>query len=302
MNKNHCNNKTTEEFVKEAKSLWDSRYDYSKVNYINNYTKVELKCNKCSNSFLTLPNDHIRKSHKTGCPHCAGNIRKTTEQFIKEASEVHGNKYDYSKVNYINEQMRVKIICKECQKLFLRRYNQHIKEETGCPHCLRIKQKQQSIITRINAKKRYIIKKEQGKQKTLEKRLNVFNDLIKEAKEKHNNKYDYSQSTYKGLYKKIKIVCNTCLSSFEQTIKCHLLSTDCCPFCYISQFKNKFISESKAIHGDKYDYSKIDYKNADTRVKILCKKCNKYFSQKPSSHSSGSGCLCQDKTKICNMP
>ena len=44
---------------------------------------------------------------------------------------------------------------------------------------------------------------------------------------------------------------------------------------------NQFVKEAKQIHGDKYDYSLVDYKNSKTKVKIICKKCNTIFEQIP---------------------
>ena len=46
-----------------------------------------------------------------GCRVCAGNARHTNESFIKKAKIVHGDKYDYSEVNYKNNKTKVKIIC-----------------------------------------------------------------------------------------------------------------------------------------------------------------------------------------------
>ena len=63
--------------------------------------------------FWMKPNNHLNGQN---CPKCALieqgiNRRKTTEQFIKEAKEIHGDKYNYDKVTYINSQTKVEIIC-----------------------------------------------------------------------------------------------------------------------------------------------------------------------------------------------
>ena len=61
--------------------------------------------------------------------------------------------------------------------------------------------------------------------------------------------------------------------------------------------KNEFIKKSKEIHGDKYDYSLVDYINSKTKVKIICKE-HGIFVQTPRSHVTGSGCPLCDKSNI----
>ena len=63
--------------------------------------------------------------------------RKTTNEFIEQARKVHGNKYDYSKVEYINARTKVRIIC-PIHGEFKQFPNQHIYLEQGCPKCGRI--------------------------------------------------------------------------------------------------------------------------------------------------------------------
>ena len=81
--------KTTEQFIEEAKQVHGDKYDYSLVNYINNYTKVKIKCNNCRLIFKQKPNDHLNGS---GCPKCAiskgenkiKNILKENDVFFEE--------------------------------------------------------------------------------------------------------------------------------------------------------------------------------------------------------------------------
>ena len=95
---------TTEEFIQRAKIIHGELYDYSKVDYINYTTKINIICSLHGNFYKT-PSSHI--CLKQGCPKCVdktlcGLKKLTTEEFIKKAKEIHGNKYNYSKVNYIN--------------------------------------------------------------------------------------------------------------------------------------------------------------------------------------------------------
>ena len=102
------------------------------VEYINNSTKVKIKCNNCGNIFEQLPRNHIIK--KYSCPICSKRFRKTTEQFIQEAKQIHGNKYDYSLVDYINSKTKVKIICPK-HGIFEQSFTEHVNREQRYPKC-----------------------------------------------------------------------------------------------------------------------------------------------------------------------
>ena len=87
---------TKDEFVKKAREVHGGKYDYSKVDYVNNSTKVCIICPK-HGEFWQIPSNHLKGQ---GCPKCGIEARKesrssTTEEFIKKAREVHGDKYDY---------------------------------------------------------------------------------------------------------------------------------------------------------------------------------------------------------------
>ena len=98
---------TTEIFIKNAKNVHGDKYDYSKVEYVNAHTKVCIICLE-HGEFWQTPSNHLSGK---GCILCANVKKITTEEFIKRAKEVHGNKYDYSKVEYINNKIKVCIIC-----------------------------------------------------------------------------------------------------------------------------------------------------------------------------------------------
>ena len=46
------------------------------------------------------------------------NLRKTTSQFVEEAQRVHGEKFDYLEVEYVNTHTPVKIKCRQCGVVF----------------------------------------------------------------------------------------------------------------------------------------------------------------------------------------
>jgi hypothetical protein len=94
-------------FIQKSIEKHGNKYDYSLVNYINNRTKVRIIC-PLHGEFEQNPYDH---STGIGCLKCSGKFKFTNEIFIKKSIEKHGNKYDYSLVEYINSVKKVKILC-----------------------------------------------------------------------------------------------------------------------------------------------------------------------------------------------
>ena len=103
------------------------------VNYINAREKITIICKKHGEFKIKLHD--LLNGH--GCKKCAFekiSKTKTTEQFIYEAKRVHGNKYDYSKVEYVNNKTKVCIICPEHGE-FWQEPSTHVSFKCGCPMC-----------------------------------------------------------------------------------------------------------------------------------------------------------------------
>jgi len=119
-------------------------------------------------------------------------------------------------------------------------------------------------------------------------------EFITRAKNKHNDKYDYSKLVFNGVNKKVIIICPI-HGEFEQIGHSHLSGNGCskCSFKKIHNSKilttDDFIKKAKLIHGDKYDYSYVDYINNTSKVKIVC-PIHGEFEQKPHNHKRGSEC------------
>ena len=127
--------KTTEQFVKEAREVHGDKYDYSKVEYVDNKTKVKIVCPE-HGGFWQYPYNHLKG---VGCPVCGKNRHvakrtKNTEWFVNQSKKVHGDKYDYSKVEYVNYHTKVCIICNDCGNEFWQDPGNHLKG-CGCPLC-----------------------------------------------------------------------------------------------------------------------------------------------------------------------
>ena len=125
---------TLESFIKLANKVHNNIYDYSKVEYINNRTKVCIICPD-HGEFWQIPDSHLRGR---GCPMCryiksSAKVRMPQDVFIQRAREIHKNKYDYSYVEYKNTDTKVKIICPEHGE-FWQSPHHHL-NGVGCPEC-----------------------------------------------------------------------------------------------------------------------------------------------------------------------
>jgi GTP:adenosylcobinamide-phosphate guanylyltransferase len=124
----------TNDFIGKARKVHGDKYDYSKVRYVNNKIKVLIVCPK-HGEFLQTPANH---KSKNGCPNCGKDslIRKNSlsiKGFIERARRVHGDKYDYSKVRYVNNRTAVKIMCPDHGEFFQIPSNHFNKN--GCHDC-----------------------------------------------------------------------------------------------------------------------------------------------------------------------
>ena len=258
---------TQDTFVLKAKSI-HPEYDYSKSIFKATSHKVVVTCPE-HGDFEITPN-HLFKGH--GCPKCryiksANSKRRSLEDVVKLAKEVHGSKYDYSQITeYKNDREKYPIVCPE-HGIFYMNMNAHIKAKQGCPIC--------------------------GKKQSIAARTTTFEDFLARANEKHNGLYSYPQKP-QTLSDKIKIICP--IHGEFQQVACNHLNGQGCPKCAnekISAFKTSnteaFIEKARKIQGNKYDYSQVVYKSSSEHVKIICPQHGIFF-QSPSNHLQGYGC------------
>jgi len=122
-------NITTDKFIEKSKNVHGNFYDYSKVEYKNNKEKVKIIC-PAHGEFEQRPCNHL---DGRGCHICGGFAKKTTQDFIKKAIKVHGNKYNYSKVSYSGVFNKIIITCLKHGD-FIQLPSNHLKG-CGCPKC-----------------------------------------------------------------------------------------------------------------------------------------------------------------------
>lgn len=100
--------KRKEAFLINASKLHDNKYQYDLTTFANTSSSIVITCPK-HGEFLQAVRDHI---FGCGCKKCSAESRSVgTEEFIKRSLEVHGNRYDYSLVEYTNTNSKVTIIC-----------------------------------------------------------------------------------------------------------------------------------------------------------------------------------------------
>lgn len=125
----------TSVFVLKSNNIHNGKYDYSKSHYVDSHTKVCIVC-PVHGDFFIRPYSHT--NGKQGCPKCGVKKRpqckpKSLEMFILDCNCVHGTKYDYSKVKYRNNHIKIEIVCPEHGSFWMRP-NSHLHGQ-GCPIC-----------------------------------------------------------------------------------------------------------------------------------------------------------------------
>lgn len=179
----------TEKFIEEANKIHNAKYDYSLVNYTKSSERIIIIC-PIHGQFNQISNNHLIGQ---GCLKCSGSEKLTAESFINKAINVHGNKYDYSLVEYVNSKVKVKIVCPK-HGIFEQKPDLHTNHKNGCPKCAGV-----------------------GR---------TTNDFINDASEKHDNKYDYSKAIFEKYNKEINIICPI-HGEFEQKPYIHLMGSGC---------------------------------------------------------------------------
>lgn len=245
---------TLEEFIIRCKFKHGEIYDYSQTEYINTFNNVKIIC-KVHGAFNQLPGVHLKGS---GCQKCAANkVSLGINEFIIKANLIHNYKYDYSNVNYINNNTNISIFCKD-HGIFYTTPNSHLSKKIGCHKC--------------SKQERYTTK-----------------SFIDKANSIHKNYYTYDKVVFKSIKHKIIITCPI-HGDFKQDPHNHLKGYNCIKCSGFYMDKETFIEKCNKIHNNKYGYNNVIYKNQNTKIDILCYK-HGMFSQIPSSHLHGkSGC------------
>ena len=184
--------KNTVDFVAQATKIHGDRYDYSLLNYVDSRLKVSIGC-KIHGQFNISTNSHLKGR---GCSKCSKTHLKTTAEFIRDAVKVHGGRYDYSLVEYVNSKHKISIGCYK-HGVFMQSPLHHLSGK-GCAICGGVQTKPTS-------------------------------DLLGQFKEVHGDRYNYSKVHYVSANNPVEIVCNI-HGKFSQLTANHLKGSGC-PKC-----------------------------------------------------------------------
>ena len=261
---------TTEQFVERAVARHGDRFDYSESVYTSSTAKLTVICRK-HGPLLVQPDVHVGRAGRGGCFACnssdrrAGRVAKTDE-FVEVVKAVHGDRYDLSKVVFTGMKDRVIVVCAAHGEFSIRA--EKLKAGGGCGHCAR-----------------------------LDSRLTT-EQFVERAVARFGDRYDYSESVYTTTRSKLTVVCRE-HGPFMITPNQHLnpSSGGGCRLCALRVQRSamlsstvEFIEKAKAVHGDRYDYSLVDYVSADAKVTIICRDHGP-FQQVPSNHLMARNCL-----------
>ena len=231
--KNKNTKYSTESFIRRSKEIFgDTTYSYKNTVCNSSSDNVIITCPFHGN-FIKKAYAHI--TSKQGCPKCNKPINNK-EEFILKARETHGWKYDYSKVEYIDNKTKVCIICPKHGE-FWQLPLDHIRG-SNCKLCVQ------------------------------EKHRKTKEDFIKDS---NLNKRNISiVSEFQGMSKKALFKCNVCENEWE-TLPNKIQNGHGCPYCNCGILTTEqFIEKAKEKHGDMYDYSKVEYVNSTTPICIIC--------------------------------
>ena len=215
-------------FEERARKVHGDKYVYIPSNIRNNKDKVNIIC-PTHGEFWQSAALHLSGQ---GCPKCAQESKREKmsnglQSFIEEACKVHDSRYDYSKVEYVNNKTKVCIICPTHGEFWQKPFD-HIIGKKGCPKCV-------------------------GRSLTLQ-------DFEERARKVHGDKYEYLEYTMSDA--KARIKCNICGHEFVQKGWSHLQGHGC-PFCNSSKLENevRLLLERNKIESDEqktFDWLKLE--------------------------------------------
>lgn len=195
------------EFIRKSNKIHRYKFNYSLVEYKNANTKVKIICS-IHGKFLQIPNAHLRGQ---GCPLC-NSKRSNTKEFIKSSKKIHGKKFDYSNVKYINNYTKVEIVC-PIHGSFFQTPHDHL-HGNGCIKC------RGKNLSKLYAHTKF--------------------KFIENAIKKHGKRFGYKKVIYKNNRILVIITCKL-HGNFQQSPSNHLKGIGC-PMCHSSKGEMKVLN------------------------------------------------------------
>lgn len=154
---------------------------------------------------------------------------RTTEEFIAHAKAKHGDKYDYSRVKYVNHKTKIRIVC-PIHGEFLTTPLQHLVSKNGCPKC-------------------------SGKMRK------STSEFIEESKAVWGDVLDYSKTVYVNAYTPVVLTCKI-HGDFKTKPYNHLKGKFGCPQCTA-------LSQSMRCRKSICDIATNDSENPETQTRVF---------------------------------
>lgn len=291
-----------EVFIQRAKQKYGEIFDYSNLDYTDYLTETLFNCNK-HGVFRISPWYHLLYNNG-GCPGCVhyarqkSNNNMSTAEFVDKLKVIFGDKYDYTLTDYFSYKKKVNVKCHKHNYVF-QRLPQTLLNGVGCPICEQEdiesyqKRKKDALERRRKFWERVKDKREKGKIIRSKQKAGIpygKDKFLEFAKEIHGDDFSYDKVEFVNMMTPVTIHCNYHNYDFYQTPQKHLMGQGC-PKCIGRNRTNEdFIREARDVHGDRFDYSRVQYKDCTHKVEILCKKHNKIFRVLPIAHLEGDGC------------
>lgn len=279
-----------EKFIEKAKIIFGNKYDYSKVEYINNKTPVIIIYDNME--YTQRPDSHLTSR----CPELKWKVSLSNEEFIKKAIKIHGNTYTYDNVVYIDTKIKIKINCRKHGE-FEQSPNSHL-NGNGCSFCT--ESHGESLIRNYLEYNNILFEFQKSFSDCKNINLLFFDfylldyniciefdgiqhrrpvyffggtDAFEKVKINDNIKTEYCVKNNIKLLrinnkKDIENKLNNIMSKYKKTTQ--------------DEKNKKFIEKSESIWGYKYDYSNVEYIDSKTPVIIVYKGIR--YKQTPTKH------------------
>jgi hypothetical protein len=199
-------------------------------------------------------------------------MRKATrDEVIGKIRKVHGDVFDYSKLVYINNSTKIELCCNTCKTTFHSLLG-NLTKGKGCPNCGKLKSQKTNTMPFSTFKKKLTdVHKSKYILLTTEDQyyLTKVTDKLSFSCTEHGTFYSRKSDILKGRR------CKKCANAELSKLK--------------ASTKKEFVEKASLVHSNTYDYSKVAYVNAKTKVIITC-PVHGDFEQTPGDHLSGRGC------------
>lgn len=201
--------------------------------------------------------------HLVGCPKIKRS-RWTREAFLETAKQIHGDKYDYSRIPLdlkFSVKARLSLVCRICGDEWVTSLSSHIYRRSGCLACAGVKPL-------------------------------TYATVIQRAQLIHGDSIDYSSVSPEHIVNvnsRLPLRCRICDHKWTPSIDSHIYGKHGCPNCagQVPWNLDRTLYRFKIIHGDKYDYSRIKEEHINgenSHIPVHCNLCNHDWNPSIASH------------------